>query len=496
MTLFGVGLALVPFVPDMPIEPGLVLPLLLPPLLYSAVQRTSWRQFAADWQPILMLAVVLVFVTTMAVAVVAHAIVPGLPLAAAVALGALVSPPDPAAATSVAGRLGLPQRLVSLLEGEGLFNDTTAIVLYNVAIAAMVTGSFSLTSAVGEFVLAAAVAVVVGLGVGWLGGALRAYLGQARLQVALSLLIPYISYAVAQQLHGSGVLAVLTTAFYLDERVTDPDDVSGRLVASAFWQVVETLVTAVAFGLIGLQLRALFGIAGQLGEVLVWSAAVLGVLSAVRLLWLLPATWLARKTHGGRPGGAMVTLGRRETVVMWWSGMRGVLSVALALAIPLETADGSPFPQRPVLVFIGFTVILTTLVVQGLTLPWLVSRLGVKAGTAAERELEKRLAAEAVSAAKRRLKEIDEMEELPADVLDAANRRMADLGRRISPEGAHEERRAAYAKRAERSELVRRVQAEMMSAARQAVLDARRDPAANPQVVSRVLNQLDVRSLR
>ncbi|MEU4223103.1 Na+/H+ antiporter [Nonomuraea sp. NPDC026600] len=497
MTLFGIVLALLPFVPDVDVPPDIVLPLLLPPLLYAAVRRTSWRQFAANWRPIFLLAVALVFVTTAVVAVTAHALIPGLPIAAAAALGALVAPPDPVAATAVAGRLGLPRRLVSLLEGEGLFNDVTAIVLYKVAITAAVTGVFWWPGALGEFVLSAVVAVAVGLALGWLAGRLMAVLGDATLQVGLSLLVPFVSYALADRWHGSGVLAVLTTAFYLSEHMSDADDVKGRFASATFWQIVDTLVTGVAFGLIGLELHTVFGtLGGRLGEALGWSAAVVGVVVVVRLLWLLPASWVARKTRRAGDDDSEVPVTWRETVVMWWAGMRGVATVALALALPLKTADGSPFPQRPVLVIIAFAVILATLVVQGLTLPWLVSKLGVKSDTAAERDLERRLAISAATAARRRLKEIDEAEDLPEEVVELLTRRMTDLGMRISAEAADAERRAAYEKRAERVRTVRRVESEMLSAARQAVLDARRDPSADPEVVIRVLRLLDARSLR
>ncbi|GAA3590089.1 Na+/H+ antiporter [Nonomuraea rosea] len=497
MTLLGIVLAVLPFVPDVDIPPGVVLPLLLPPLLYAAVQRTSWRQFAANWQPIFLLAVALVFVTTAAVAVTAHALVPGLPLAAAVALGALVAPPDPVAATAVAGRLGLPRRMVSLLEGEGLFNDVTAIVLYHVAIAAVVTGAFSWPGALTEFVLSAVVAVLVGLALGWLGAWLMDLLGDATLQVGLSLVVPFVAYALADELRGSGVLAVLTSAFYLSDRMSDADDVVGRFAAGTFWQVVDTLVTGIAFGLIGLELHGVLGtVHGRPWLVLGWSAVVVAVVVLVRLVWLLPAAWLAKKTSAAGHETTEIPLTWRETVVMWWAGMRGVASVALALAIPLEIHDGSPFPERSVIVFVAFAVILTTLVAQGLTLPWLVSRLGVKADTAAERELEKTLALRAAKAARRRLREIDEAEDLPDEIVEALDRRMTDYALRISPEAADEERREAYEQRARRVKLVRRVQGEMMSAARQAVLDARRDPSADPQVVSRVLRELDARSLR
>ncbi|MEV5980165.1 Na+/H+ antiporter [Streptomyces sp. NPDC052114] len=497
MTLAGIGMALLPFVPNVEIPPDYILPLVLPPLLYASVQRTSWRQFTANVRPILLLAVALVFVTTAAVAAVANAVVPGLPIAAAVALGALVAPPDPVAATAVAGSLGLPRRLVSILEGEGLFNDVTAIVLYHVAIAAAVSGSFSWPSAAGLLVLSAVVAVAVGLVLGWLTNKLMGLLGDATLQTGLTLLVPFVSYVLAEELLGSGVLAVLTTALYLAENAVDADDVLGRITGQTFWQIVDTLVTGIAFGLIGLELHNVFGIAsGREWEMFGWGAAIVAVVVGVRLMWLLPATWLAKRLHKRRDVDEEIPTSWRETVVMWWSGMRGVASVALALAIPLKTDDGAPFPARDEIIFIAFCVIMATLVAQGLTLPWLVRRLGVRADADAERELERELALRAAKAAKRRLKEIEEVEELPEDVAERLQRGAYDIGARISPDLVDDERRERYAKRVDRWKAVQRIQREMMSAARHEVLAARSEPGADPEIVDRVLHHLDVRSLR
>ncbi|HEY9370757.1 Na+/H+ antiporter [Streptomyces sp.] len=497
MTLIGIALAYLPFVPNVDIAPELILPLVLPPLLYAAVQRTSWRQFAANRRPIFLLAVALVFVTTGVVGFVADALVPGLPLAAALALGALVAPPDPVAATAVAGSLGLPRRLVSILEGEGLFNDVTAIVLYHVAIAAVVSGSFSWPEALGQLVLSAVVAVVVGLVIGWLANRLIDLLGDATLQTGLTLLVPFVSYVLAEELQGSGVLAVLVTALFLAEHASDADDVMGRLAGQTFWEVVDTLVTGIAFGLIGLELVHVFGVShGRGWTMLGWGAAVLGVVVAVRLLWLMPATWLAQRLHTLRDVDEEIPLGRREAIVMWWSGMRGVASVALALAVPLRTDAGEPFPARDEIVFIAFCVIIGTLVVQGLTLPWLVRRLGVEADADAERRLERELAIRAAKAAKRRLKEIEEVEDLPEEVQERLLRGAFDIGARISPDMLGDERREALVRRTERLKEVHRIQREMMSAARHAVLDARSEPGADPEVVDRVLRQLDVRSMR
>ncbi|MEV7385030.1 Na+/H+ antiporter [Streptomyces sp. NPDC091215] len=497
MTLFGIALAVADFVPDVNIPPELILPGLLPPLLYAAVRRTSWRQFAANKRPIFLLAVALVFVTTVCVAVVANAIVPGLSIAAAVALGALVAPPDPVAATAVAGQLGLPRRLVSILEGEGLFNDVTAIVLYHVAIAAVVSGTFSPWRAGLDFLLSAVVAVAVGLVLGWGANKLMDILGDATLQIGLTLIVPYASYVIAEELHGSGVLAVLTTALFIAEYATDADDFMTRLAGYTFWDIVDTLVTGVAFGLIGLELHnAIRTASGRWGELLGWAAAVVGVVVVVRLLWLLPATWLTKRLHAMRDYDEEIPTSWRETVVMWWSGMRGVASVALALAIPLRTDAGSAFPDRDEIVFIAFGVIMATLVLQGLTLPWLVKRLGVRADTEREAEFEKELAVRAAKAARRRLKEIEQVEELPEDLTEQMLRRAFEIGFRISPDVAEDERREGHEKRMRRLKRVRRIQSEMLSAARHEVLAARSEPGADPEIVDRVLRHLDVRSLR
>ncbi|MFJ8196079.1 Na+/H+ antiporter [Streptomyces sp. NPDC096152] len=497
MALLGVALALPDFVPNVNIPPDLILPALLPPLLYAAVRRTSWRQFTANKRPIFLLAVALVFVTTLCVAAVAHAIVPGLPVAAAVALGALVAPPDPVAATAVAGRLGLPRRLVSILEGEGLFNDVTAIVLYHVAIAAAISGEFSPWRAGLDLVLSAVVAVVVGLALGWGTNRLMDLLEDPTLQIGLTLLVPYASYVLAEELHGSGVLAVLTTALFLAEYATHADDVMTRLTGHTVWNVVDTLVTGVAFGLVGLELHnAVRTASGRWGQLLGWSAAVVAVVVLVRLLWLLPATWLTKRLHALRDYDEEIPLGWRETVVMWWAGMRGVASVALALAVPLTTDSGAPFPDRDEIVFIAFGVIMATLVLQGLTLPWLVRRLGVQADTEREGAFEKQLAVRAAKAAKRRLREIEQVEDLPEDLAEQMLRRAFEIGVRISPDIGDDERREAHQHRVRRLKQTRRIQNEMLSAARHEVLAARSEAGADPEIVDRVLRHLDVRSLR
>lgn len=497
MTIFGGVLALVPQVPNLRIAPELILPLLLPPLLYAAVQRTSWRQFASNWRPIFLLAVALVFVTTAAVAYVAHSVVPGITLAAAFSLGALVAPPDPVAATAVAGSLGMPRRMISILEGEGLFNDVTAIVIYHVAVAAAQSGHFSVPHALLEFVLSAVVAVAIGLALGWGANKLMGVVGDATLQVGLSLLVPFASYAIAEELHGSGVLAVLTCALFLTEYAFEADDVTARLAGNTFWEIVDTLVTGIAFGLIGLEVHTVFDVgAGHWGGMLRHAGLVVAVVVGVRLAYLLPAAWVARRLHRLRDIDEDIPMTWRETVTMWWAGMRGVASVALALAIPLRTDSGSDFPARPEILFIAFVVVLVTLVMQGLTLPRLVVWLGVSGDTDHEHEQERSLAVRAMKAARKRLREIESQEEVDEELAEMLHLRAVDLGARISPDIIDEERRESLARRSHRLRELRRIQEDMLSAARHEVLAARSEPGADPEIVDRVLRHLDLRSLR
>ncbi|TDC70766.1 Na+/H+ antiporter [Streptomyces hainanensis] len=496
MTLLGGVLAVLPWVPNVDIPPELILPLVLPPLLYAAAQRTSWRQFLGNIRPILLLAVALVFVTTAAVAVVAQLVIPGLPLAPAIALGALVAPPDPVAATAVAGRIGLPRRMVSILEGEGLFNDVTAITLYHVAVIAAVGGSFSVLGAGGELLLSAAVAIAVGLVLGWGTARLLDLLGDATLRTGLTLLVPFASYTLAEELRGSGVLAVLVSALFLAEWAADPDDVAGRLTGRSFWAVIDTLVTGIAFGLIGLELSVVLGtVTERWGQLLPAAALVLATLLVVRLLWLLPAAWLAKRLHRRADYAEEIPLTWRETVIIWWAGIRGVVTVALVLALPFTVDDGGDFPERDAIVFVAFAAVIGTLLIQGLTLPWLARLLGVEADTAAEERLEHELAVRAAKAAKRRLREIEARPEVPEELVDALSKRVYDLGSRISPRVAEEERRENVRARVQRLRELHDLYGEMLSAARAEVLDARREPGADPEVVDRVLRELDQRSL-
>ncbi|MFC6597749.1 Na+/H+ antiporter [Kitasatospora paranensis] len=495
MTLLGLVMALVPQIPNVTVDPDLILPLVLPPLIFAVARRSSVRHFRANITSILLLAVALVVVTTTVVALVFRWRVPGLPIAAAVALGALVSPPDPVAAVAVAGSIGLPRRLVAMLESEGLFNDVTAIVVYSLAVEAVVDGDFSVPDAALRFVLSAVVAVVVGIGLGWLNSRLAGRLDDPTQQVALNLLVPFAAYTLAEETHGSGVLAVVVCALYLADRAADADEVAYRLVGNAFWEIVEILITGVAFGLIGLELATVLADVrdswrGMLGD----TAWVIAAVVLTRLLWLLPAAWLSKRVSGGEEEDTPISW--RETVVLWWSGMRGVATVALALAVPLTTHAGTGFPARSEIVFVAFSVVLFTLLVQGLSLPFVVRGLGLGIDKDLHEQAVRELWWRAAKAGLVRLGELEEERPLPVELADRLRERQHDRLARLCPEKYEEEESAEARRRFAQWRTAAAVEQEMIAASRREVLTARNEPGGDPELADEVLRQLDLRSTR
>ncbi|MBF9070965.1 Na+/H+ antiporter [Streptacidiphilus fuscans] len=498
MTIIGFVLAVLPFVPNVSLEPDLILPLVLPPLIYAAAQRSTTRYFRQNYRVILLLAVALVVVTTVAVAAAMHWITPGMPIAAAVALGALISPPDPIAAGAVAQSVGLPRRLMGILETEGLFNDVTALVVYGLAIEAVVSGEFSTAEAVWRLLLSAVLAVVFGISIGWLSGKAIGLLSDATLQVALSMLVPFAAYVLADRLHGSGVLAVLVCSLWINDHAVGADDVSFRLVGSAFWDVVELLISGIAFGLIGLEWSSVLKEVGRGWPSMLGDAAlVIVVVVGVRLIWLLPGAWFTAwldRRMGRREDAA--PLGWRESVVLWWSGMRGVASVALALAIPFTVHGGAEFPLRNEIVFIAFSVVIFTLLFQGMTLPLVVRWLGLARDQDAEDHEERRLWYRASRAGLMRLKEMASGEELPEELVDRLKQRQVDRLARSRPDLYDDRQREEWKQRVKAVKTLRRVESEMLAASREEMQTARTEPGADPELVDRVIRQLDLRSER
>ncbi|MFB9366060.1 Na+/H+ antiporter [Kitasatospora sp. NPDC001664] len=488
MTAIGLVLALVPQVPDIEVNPELILPLVLPPLIFAVARRSSVRYFKANARSILLLAVGLVVVTTTVVAGTFHWLLPALPVAAAIALGALVSPPDPVAAVAVAGSVGLPRRLVAVLESEGLFNDVTAIVIYSLAIEAVTEGHLSAEGIALRFVLSAVVAVVVGAGLGWLNARLAGMLDDPTQQVALNLLVPFAAYVLAEELHGSGVLSVVVCALYLADRAQDADDVAYRLVGNAFWQIVEILVTGVAFGLIGLELAPLLDEVGGAWRGMLGDAAwVIAAVVLVRLAWLLPAAWISKRVSNADED-TPVSVG--ETVVLWWSGMRGVATVALALAIPRD------FPGRNEIVICAFAVVLFTLLVQGLTLPLVVKVLGLGGGTDEHEEAVKHMWWRAAKAGLVRLGELEEERDLQPEVVEVLRERQHDRLARLCPERYAEEEAVEARERWEQLRSAADLEQEMIAASRREVLVARGEPGGDPEIADQVMRRLDLRSRR
>ena len=391
LVVVGLAISFVPGIPRIALRPDLVLSLLLPPLLYRAGVNMSWRGFRDNLSPILFLAVGLVIFTTVAVAEVAHSLL-GLPLAVGFVLGAIVSPPDAVAPMAIARRFVLPGRVLTILEGEGLVNDATALILFSFAVAAVTQGlHFSATTAAGEFLLIVAGEIAWGLFMGWGGLWLRRWAADPRVEMVFSLLTPFAAFWVPEALGGSGVLATVTCGLFVSwngPRFISP---ATRLQGFFVWDLTVYLVESMVFLLTGLQARLVADTLdlSQWGYLAEACLAVCAVLVGVRFFWVFAATYLPRVAIPG--------LARRNPAPPWqqvfvvaFTGIRGVVSLAAALSIPLMAADGTPFPARGLLLLVTFAVILATLVGQGLTLPWVIGLLGISEHGRREADAEKR----------------------------------------------------------------------------------------------------------
>ena len=372
LVLGGMVLAFVPGLPAIELEPQLALALFLPPLLQMSAYRTDWPAFRSNLRPILLLAVGAVLFTSLVVAATARLLLPDLPWAAAIALGAIVSPPDAVAATSVLRNFSIPKRLVTVLEGESLLNDASSLVLYRFAVVAATTGTASLGEATVQFVLSAAGGVVIGWLVGRAAMWVFTHLRDTLLDILVSLLAGFAAYLAAEQVHVSGVLAAVACGLVLGQQQHAEFTARTRVEAAAVMDFVEFVLTALVFVLIGLQLRAILA---RLEEYSPWhlaglAAAVSAALILSRFAWVYPAVWLPRALSR--------RLRERDPLPPWshsavlsWAGMRGVVSLAAALSLPDD------FPARDAIVFLAFCAILATLALQGTTLGWVIRRLGV-----------------------------------------------------------------------------------------------------------------------
>ncbi|MEV7208775.1 MULTISPECIES: Na+/H+ antiporter [unclassified Streptomyces] len=416
----GLAVSYVPGVPDYALDPHIVLPLLLPPLLYTAATDSSYLDLRAQARPVALLSVGYVLFATFVVGGAAYLVVPGLPLTAALVFGAVVAPPDAVAATAVARRVGLPSRITTILQGESLVNDATAITAFKVALAAAVGEGATWAGGIGEFLIAAVGGVGVGLvlmvPLHWL----RTHLAEALLQNTLSLLIPFVAYAVAEQVHASGVLAVVVVALYLGHRAWEVDFAT-RLQEEAVWKMVAFVLESAVFALIGLQLPVVLrGLGEYEGADAARYALVLFLVVAVaRFVWVYPATFLPRLS--ARVRAREGDLSWKGPFVIGWAGMRGVVSLAIAFSIPMTVHGGESFPERNLILFLTFTTVIGTLVVQGVSLPPLIRLLKFPAhDVQAETLAEANAQAQASRVAEQRLDDLlaDERNTLPAPLAD------------------------------------------------------------------------------
>ena len=405
LVLGGLALGFAPGIPAFELPPELVLIGILPPLLYSSAFFTSLRDLRANARPIGLLAVGLVLMTMVVVAVVAHEAI-GLDWAAAFVLGAVVSPTDPIAATAISKRLGVPRRLVVIVEGESLVNDATALVALRVAVVAAVSGTFSLWHAGVDFVLVVTGGIVVGLCVGWVVRQVRRRIDDPPVEVTISLLTGYFAFIPADLLHVSGVVAVVTAGVYLGWHTPELTSPDSRLLGDSMWEITTFVLNALLFVLLGLQLPSILdALQGEpTGKLLWWAALVSGTVILARIAWVFPATYL--------PRWVSPRLRARDPSPPWqypalisWMGLRGAVSLAAALSVPTVTDSGAPFPGRELVIYLAFAVIIATLVLQGLSLPGVIRLLGLEDDGLAEKE-EAKARIKAAEAALERLEEL------------------------------------------------------------------------------------------
>ena len=434
----GVGAAFLPTFPKLALDPGFFFLCFLPPLLFSDGWMMPLREFAKAKRAIILLAIGLVAFTTVTVGFVAHWLIPELPLAMAFALGAIVSPTDAVAVSAITERLRIPARLSTILSGESLMNDATGLVAFKFALAATVLGTFSFPAMLGEFSLLSVGGLLVGLVVGYAIGKLRDLLRHLHasdplIETTLSLMTPYAAFLAAEKFGVSGILAVVAAGLYSGWRDPVRMDAETRQSAYAIWNLVIFWLNGIAFVLLGLQfpkiLDAVEGLYSN-AQLIGFTAAIAGVAIAARLAWVFPGTYLpfvsgsVRKTEARVAPGAVLVLG--------WAGMRGTVTLAAALSIPLLLPNGQPFPGRDIVIFLAFGVIAVTLLLQGTTLEWLIHRLGIRGDDERPKEelLARKTAVEAGLKTLRAMTDSATTQEMRASleaVIDEYDRRLTSL---------------------------------------------------------------------
>jgi Na+/H+ antiporter len=488
LVLGGLAIALTPGLPRIEMDPEAVFVIFVPPLLYWAALTSSLRDIRRHLRSILLLAIGLVLATIAVTAGVARALTPEFTWPAALVLGAIVSPPDAVAAVSVMRRLGVPRTIVTILEGEGLVNDAVALVAYRMAVAAAVTGTFSAGGAALRILVAAPGGILVGLAVGGLVIAIRRRVGRhATVENTISLLTPFAAYVPADQLGVSGVLAVVTTGLFLGRMGPRLVSATTRLQAQAMWGMVVYLLEGLIFILIGLYLPTSFAAlrGHSFRELATYGLAISAVLVGVRMIWVFPSAYVPRWID--RLRGKPVEFPRPSQVAfVGWAGMRGGDSLVIALALPLATAAGAPFPARDLIIFITFSAILVTLVIQGLTFSPVIRLLKLRPDGKDEEELQKARMT-AVKAGLERLEFLAQKEGAPGEIVGEL--REANVRR------LHHWAPKAYGSTAEskvQMATVVRLRLEMLAAERRAVISLRDQGAISDEVMVEVQRDLDL----
>ena len=493
LVLGAIAIGLLPGVPQAELHPDLVLVIFLPPLLYVAAFMADLRVLRSSARPLSLAAIGLVLATTCGVAVVGHEVI-GLPWAVAFALGAIVSPTDPVAATAISREIGAPRQLVDMIEGESLINDSSALIAYRVAVAAAIGGSFSLFDASLDFVVAVLGGVGIGLIVGAAVSAVRRRLDDVPVEVTISLFTGYAAYLPAEGLGVSGVLAAVTAGIYMGWLAPEISTAQMRMQGMAVWEFATFLLNAVLFVLIGLQLPSILDAVSGIdtATLLGYAQAIIAAVIGMRFLWLFTVPYVVRALDR-RPSQLERRVGPAERIVYGWAGMRGAVSLAAALALPLETEAGLPFPDRELVIFLAYCVVLFTVVVQGLTLPALIRRLGViDDGTdeAAEEHAARISAAEAAMEALDVLAEEewtrDETIERMRGMYRFRRRRFATLRGDVDDEDGIVDRSLAY----------QRLLHEVIEAQRAAIVQMRNEGMISAGVMRRIERDLDLEESR
>lgn len=376
LVLSGVAISLVPGLPVITLKPEIVFLVFLPPLLYAAAWNTSWHEFKANIRPISLAAFGLVLFTTLLVGAAAHYLIPGMSWPLSFVLGAIVSPPDALAATSVTKGLGLSPRMIAILEGESLVNDASGLIAYKYALTAVTVGNFVVWQAGLDFVKVVLGGIAIGLAIGYLMYFVhKKFICDAVIEVTLTFLTPFAAYLLAEHFHMSGVLAVVSSGLLVSFYSVEIFSHQSRIMAYSVWDVVMFILNSLIFILLGLQLRTVMdGIQGYTrSELVLYGMLVSAVVILIRFIWVVPAAMVPRMIS--KRIRETESFDKRNMVVFGWAGMRGVVSMAAALSLPFVMPDGSAFPQRNLIIYLTFCVILSTLVLLGFTLPWIIRKM-------------------------------------------------------------------------------------------------------------------------